>query len=72
MNASVLHGLDDDGGYERPTVRAREPLGERMALSATRASTSRERASRQSRFSRRPAPQRASGAHRRGNKRYGI
>jgi hypothetical protein len=72
MNANSIFCHEDDLGYDCPDQRRTELLSERVAITAARKTTGKERVAQQSRFSRRPAPQRTSGAHRRGNKRYGI
>jgi hypothetical protein len=72
MNASSAFCHEEDLGYECPGDRQSELLSERIVIAASRKATAQERFTRQSRYSRRPAPQRMSGTHRRGNKRYGI
>jgi hypothetical protein len=72
MNASKAFCHEENLGYECPGDRQSEELSERIVIAASRKSTTQERFTRQSRYSRRTAPQRMSGAHRRGNKRYGI
>jgi hypothetical protein len=72
MIAASIDCHEDELGYERPDGRQLEPLSDRVAISASRKLTGQERVSRQARYSRRSAPQRKSGAHCRGNKRYGI
>ena len=72
MNASTAFCQEEDLGYECPGDRQSEELSERIVIAASRKSTPQERFTRQSRYSRRAAPQRMSGTHRRGNKRYGI
>jgi hypothetical protein len=72
MNASTAFCHEETLGYECPGDRQSEQLSERIVLATSRKATPQERFTRQSRYSRRPAPQRMSGAHRRGNKRYGV
>lgn len=72
MNAQAVFCHEEELGYECSGIRQHEPVSERLALAASRKPTGQERVSRQARYSRRTAPQRTSGTHRRGNKRYGI
>ncbi len=72
MNATVIFSQEEELGYECPGDRQSEQLSERIVSAASRKTSGQERFTRQSRYSRRPAPQRMSGTHRRGNKRYGI
>ena len=72
MNSTASCCLEDDWAYDTPADRHRAQVSERVAILSTRNFNGHERASRQSRYSRRAAPQRLSGTHRRGNKRHGI
>jgi len=72
MNATLGMCLEDECGYEAPDARSLGPQSERVAMSTSRSVTGQQRVSRQARHSRRATPQRMSGSHRRGNKRYGL
>lgn len=72
MNATYASREEDDLGYEFAARRQSSPASERTGIAAAKQLTSRERASYQSRFSRRTAPSRVSGIHRRGNKRHSF
>jgi len=72
MNAVLEMCEEDELGYEVEVRRGAAPRRDRCRLDAMRELSGRERASLQSRYSRRPTPTRTSGSHRRGNKRYGI
>jgi hypothetical protein len=72
MSATFTAREEDDLGYEFAARRQTSPVSERVCQAAAKQLTGRERASHQSRFSRRTAPSRMSGIHRRGSKRRGF
>lgn len=69
MNATLTMNDEDNLGYEFAARGQTASVSERIGQAAAKLLSSRERASHQSRFSRRTAPSRVSGIHRRGNKR---
>jgi hypothetical protein len=72
MNQFALATEEDELGYEVDARQGRPVLGERREMAAKRQLNGQERRSQQSRFSRRPAPVRTSGSHRRRNKQTGM
>lgn len=64
--------MDEELGYEVNARYGSVTLSERRGVAASRQLSGQERHSQQARYSRRPAPTRMSGSHRRRNKHTGL